>query len=102
MTPSTPLTIVESNEHSIGGGMDAVIGKAQAVLGTIKPADLGIVLTHEHIFARFHVWFCPPETVVDEAFWEAAFALIVRRRWTSIAGRGAGAARSMLPSTVSR
>ena len=54
----------------------------------MAPEDLGVVMPHEHIFARFEVWACPPETVVEEAFWEAPVTIenvgkVRRRTWSN-------------------
>ncbi|MEX1263893.1 MAG: phosphotriesterase-related protein [Actinomycetota bacterium] len=68
--------------------MQPTTGTVQTVLGPMAPEDLGVVMTHEHVFARFHVWSCPPETVVEEALWNAPVTLenvgkVRRRTWSN-------------------
>lgn len=63
-------------------------GTVPTVLGPRSVQDLGITLTHEHVFARFLVWSCPPRTTVEESFWNAPVSLdnvgrIRRRTWSN-------------------
>jgi phosphotriesterase-related protein len=63
-------------------------GTVQTVLGPRAADELGIVLTHEHLFARFLVWACPPRTTVEERFWNAPVTIenvgrLRRRTWSN-------------------
>lgn len=67
---------------------ESATGRVQTVLGPMEPGALGMVLTHEHIFARVHTWSCPPETTVEEAFWKAPVTIenigkVRRRTWSN-------------------
>ncbi len=39
--------------------------KVQTVLGPIDADDLGITVTHEHLFVDFRNWFVEPEQSSD-------------------------------------
>ncbi len=64
------------------------VGKVQTVTGPINPDGLGTTLMHEHVFVRFDVWSCPPQTDVEEAFWQAPVTIenigkVRRRTWSN-------------------
>ena len=43
-----------------------LVGKAQTVLGTIEPGDLGITLPHEHCLLDMSIWFAEPPTATGK------------------------------------
>ncbi len=63
-------------------------GMVNTVLGPKPPADLGIVMMHEHIFAHFLTWSCPPRTTVEERFWNEPVTIenlgrVRKRTWSN-------------------
>jgi len=50
-------------------------GHVVTVLGELQPAELGVVLPHEHLFLRLDNWFVPPQTEEERVFASSALSL---------------------------